>query len=68
MFSFAHGVHGAFDSATIVNPDEKRLLEEHTGDYRIINVANPNSAMLIGAQDMWGYEATVVRRYAEFMT
>jgi hypothetical protein len=23
--------------------------------------------MLIGAQDMWGYEATVVRRYAEFM-
>ncbi|PYL62878.1 MAG: hypothetical protein DMF24_02370, partial [Verrucomicrobia bacterium] len=38
------------------------------GDYRIMNVANPNSAMLIGAQDMWGYEATVVRRYAEFMT
>jgi hypothetical protein len=24
--------------------------------------------MLIDAQDMWGYEATVVRRYAEFMT
>jgi hypothetical protein len=33
-----------------------------------MNVANPNGAMLIGAQDMWGYEATVVRRYAEFMT
>src|SRR5437660_6358046 len=54
-------------SATIVNPNEKRFLEEHPGDYRIMNVANPNSAMLVGAQDMWGYEATVVRRYAEFM-
>ena len=33
-----------------------------------MNVANPNSAMILGAQDMWGYDATVVRRYAEFMT
>src|SRR5438552_7310851 len=68
MFIFAHGARATFDSTTIVNRDEKRFLEEHAGDYRIMNVANPNSAMLIGAQDMWGYEATVVRRYAEFMT
>ncbi|MGH9549089.1 MAG: hypothetical protein ACRD3W_06940, partial [Terriglobales bacterium] len=68
MFIFAHGARATFDSATIVNGDERRFLEEHPGDYRIMNVANPNSAMLIGAQDMWGYEATVVRRYAEFMT
>jgi hypothetical protein len=68
MFVFAHGARATFDSATIVNGDEKRFLEEHPGDYRIMNVGNPNSAMLIGAQDMWGYEATVVRRYAEFMT
>jgi len=68
MFILAHGARATFDSATIVNRDEKHFLEEHVGDYRIMNVANPNSAMLIGAQDMWGYEATVVRRYAEFMT
>ena len=68
MFVFAHGTRATFDSATIVNSEEKRFLSEHPGDYRIMNVANPNSAMLIGAQDMWGYEATVVRRYAEFMT
>jgi len=67
-FVFAHDTRATFDSATIVNADEKRFLDEHPGDYRIMNVANPNSAMLIGAQDMWGYEATVVRRYAEFMT
>jgi hypothetical protein len=68
MFVFAHSARATFDSAAIVNSDEKRFLDEHPGDYRIMNVANPNSAMLIGAQDMWGYEATVVRRYAEFMT
>jgi hypothetical protein len=68
MFIFAHGVRATFDSSTIVNPEEKRFLDEHADDYRIMNVANPNSAMLIGVQDMWGYEATVVRRYAEFMT
>jgi hypothetical protein len=68
MLVFAYGTRATFDSATIVNPDEKRFLDEHPGDYRIMNVANPNSAMLIGAQDMWGYEATVVRRYTEFMT
>jgi hypothetical protein len=68
MFVFARGTRATFDSATIVNPGEKRFLAEHPGDYRIMNVANPNTAMLIGAQDMWGYDATVVRRYAEFMT
>ena len=56
------------DSATFVNSEEKQFLADHPGDYRIMNVANPNSAMIIGAQDMWGYDATVVRRYAEFMT
>ena len=68
MFIFAYGTRATFDSATIVNPGEKGFLEQHAGDYRIMNVANPNTAMLIGAQDMWGYDATVVRRYAEFMT
>jgi hypothetical protein len=68
MCVFARGARATFDSAIIVNADEKHFLDEHPGDYRIMNVANPNSAMLIGAQDMWGYEATVVRRYAEFMT
>ena len=68
MIVFACGARATFDAATIVNADEKRFLDEHPGDYRIMNVVNPNSAMLIGGQDLWGYDATVVRRYAEFMT
>ena len=68
MFVFAHANRATSDSATFVNSEEKSFLAEHPGDYRIMNVGNPNSAMILGAQDMWGYDATVVRRYAEFMT
>jgi hypothetical protein len=68
MFVFARGSLATLDSATISNTQEKRFLAEHPGDYRIMNVNNPNTAMTIGAQDIWGYDATVVRRYAEFMT
>jgi hypothetical protein len=68
MLIFASGTRATFDSAITVNSGEKSFLDEHPGDYRIMNVANPNSAMLMRAQDVWGYDATVVRRYAEFMT
>ncbi|MEY2538721.1 MAG: hypothetical protein QOG67_2461 [Verrucomicrobiota bacterium] len=68
MFAFACSTRATFDSATIVNAEKKRFLDAHPGDYRIIDVTNPNTAMIIGAQDLWGYDATVVRRYAEFMT
>jgi hypothetical protein len=32
-----------------------------------MNMLNPNSAMSIGAQDVWGFDPGVVRRYGEFM-
>ncbi|PYK66757.1 MAG: hypothetical protein DME45_11800 [Verrucomicrobia bacterium] len=68
MLIFASNSRPASDSSAIVNPDEKSFLADHPGDYRIMNVNNPNTAMIIGAQDLWGYDATVMRRYAEFMT
>jgi hypothetical protein len=68
MITFACRNQATFDSETIVNSKEVAFLKEHPGDYRTMNVANPNTAMIIGGQDLWGYDATVVRRYAEFMT
>ncbi len=67
-FWFAHAARPTFDSSSIVNSEEKSILDEHPGDYRIINLFNPNSAMSIGAFDIWGYDPDVVRRYAEFIT
>lgn len=67
MFWFAHSARPTFDSASVIDRDEKSSLDEHPGDYRIINRFNPNSAMSIGVLEMWGYDASVVRRYAEFV-
>jgi len=67
-FYFAHTARPTFDTRTIVNPEEKSFLDEHPGDYRIINPFNPNSAMSLRVPDIWGYDPTVVRRYAEFIT
>jgi hypothetical protein len=68
MLVFASNARPISDSSVIVNAEEKNFLAEHPGDYRIMNVNNPNTAMIIGAYDLWGYDATVMRRYAEFMT
>jgi hypothetical protein len=67
-FCFAHTARPTFDTRTIVNPEEKSFLNDHPGDYRIINPFNPNSAMSVRVPDIWGYDPTVVRRYAEFIT
>lgn len=68
VFVVGHGARPTFDSTTVENQAEKRFLAEHAGDYRIHNPINPNSAMLIGAHDVWGYDPSVVRRYSEFVT
>jgi hypothetical protein len=67
MFLFARAARPTFDSASVINQDEISFLDQHPGDYRIINRFNPNSAMSTGASDLWGYDASVVRRYAEFV-
>ena len=68
MFVVAWNSRDTFDTNIIVMPGEKKFLDAHPGDYRIINPVNSNSGMSIGAQDMWGSDPGVVRRYAEFAT
>jgi len=68
VFCFAHAARPTFDTRTIVSSEEKSFLDKHPGDYRIVNPRNPNSAMSLRVPDIWGYDPTVVRRYAEFIT
>ncbi|MEI6338719.1 MAG: hypothetical protein WCQ57_09085 [Verrucomicrobiota bacterium] len=42
-------------------------LAARPGDYRILLLANPNSAVAIDAQNIWGYGSTPLKRYVEFM-
>ena len=67
MFVFARTSLATFNSATVANAEEKSFFDAHPDDYRILNLFNPNSAMSLGVHDMWGYDASVVRRYAEFI-
>lgn len=67
MFWFAHQARPAFDSTSAINRDKVLFLQAHPGDYRVLDRTNPNSAMSIRVPGIWGYDASVVRRYAEFI-
>ena len=43
------------------------FLAARPGDYRIFFPSNPNAAMAIGVQNIWGYGSTPLKRYVEFM-
>ena len=66
-FFFALRTRDTFDARTVATPDIKDFIQKHPGDYRSLNLLNANSAMSMGAQDLWGADPGVVRRYGEFM-
>jgi len=68
IFIFGRSSLSTFDLSSIRVPKIEKMLAAHPGDYRIFNPLNPNSAMSIGVNDIWGYDSVVLRRYAEFMT
>jgi len=67
VFAFARMQRTTFDSALLVVPQLRQFLAEHPGEYRILNLWNPNTAMSLRAFDAWGYDPGVTRRYAEFI-
>ncbi len=67
LFIFARSARDTFDLAGAEPPGLKSFLAEHPGDYRILNLNGPNSALSLGAQDLWGYDPGVPLRYAQFM-
>jgi hypothetical protein len=67
VFAFARMQRTTFDSTQVVIPELRRFLAERPGDYRILNLWNPNTAMSMRALEVWGYDPGVARRYAEFM-
>jgi hypothetical protein len=67
VFGFALHTRDTFDSQSVVVPAIREFVAKHPGDTRSLNLFGPNSAMSIGAQDLWGSDPGVVRRYAEFI-
>jgi hypothetical protein len=53
---------------TIMAPGEQRFLAAHPGDYRILQqVLPPDDAIGSSTGDIWGYDPSVMGRYAEFL-
>jgi len=67
IFIFARSTRVTFEVDAAVMPPLQRFFEEHPGDYRVLNLANPNLALMSGKGDLWGYDPGVPLRYAQFM-
>jgi hypothetical protein len=83
IFVFARSTVTTFPLSATVPTDVRRFLASHPGDYRILNLqsgtslgpqrsgivsSGANSAIALGAKDIWGYDPMVLQRYAEFVT
>jgi hypothetical protein len=66
-FFFALHTRDTLDTKTIIPAGVKEALAKNPGDYRILDLMNPNSALSIGAQDLWGMDPGVVSRYSAFI-
>ena len=67
LFIFARSNRPTFDLETTRLPSLQQFYDAHPGDYRVHLPSNPNSAMMMGSKDLWGYDPGVLNRYAEFM-
>jgi hypothetical protein len=67
IFTFAKFTMSTFDLKSLLMPDLVKFCVERPGDYRILNLINPNSAMITGTKDIWGYDPGVQLRYAQFI-
>jgi hypothetical protein len=67
VFVFARSWRATFDLAAAMASPVQHFLEQHPGDYRVLNLTNPNLSLLTGKGDLWGYDPGVLRRYAQFM-
>lgn len=52
---------------SVPRPEIKQFLAEHPGDYRVLDLTNPDAAMAGGYRNIWGYAPDLTRRYGEFM-
>jgi hypothetical protein len=68
IFMFARLTVVTFPLAASDPTALREFAKTHAGDYRVLELPQEgNRAMVVGAQDIWGYDPMVQRRYSEFM-
>jgi len=64
---FAFSVRASFDIRSTHFYEMEKFVSSHPGDYRVLEIINPNLGMFTGMKDIWGHEPSCIKRYAEFM-
>src|ERR1043166_3268693 len=67
LWFFARGSLASFPRARTTDPQVARVLADNPGDYRILNLRNPDSSLSLGALDAWGDDPGGLRRSAQFL-
>jgi hypothetical protein len=69
IFVFARSTVVTFPLAASDPHGLREFVKTHPGDYRILEPqGDGNKAMVAGAQDLWGFDPMVQRRYSELLT
>ncbi|MEO6845661.1 MAG: hypothetical protein ABI443_00230 [Chthoniobacterales bacterium] len=67
LFIFAKSSVESFSKKEVTYPDMAKFLEQNPGDYRTINLFNPDASISLRTESLWGYDPSVLKRYAEFL-
>ncbi len=67
LLIFARGSTAFFPLRDFTYPPIADFLKQNPGDYRTLNLFNPDSAMLLRSENVWGYDPTVLKRYAQLL-
>jgi hypothetical protein len=67
LWLFASRMVATSPVGSVPRPEIARFLAEHPGDYRVLDLTNPDAAMAGGYRNIWGYAPDLTRRYGEFM-
>lgn len=67
IFSFARGSVSTFPMKDFTYQPVADFLKQNPGDYRTLNIFNPDAAMLLRSENVWGYDPSVLKRYARLL-
>jgi len=67
LFLFARASVVTFPLAEYTYQPLADFLKQNPGDYRTLNMFNADAAMYLRAENIWGYDPGVLKRYAQLL-
>lgn len=57
----------SFPLEKLTYPSVADFLKKNPGDYRTLNLFNPDASMFLRTEGIWGYDPAVLKRYAQLV-